>query len=258
VKTRIPVIKVKVALPIGLLAAAFVSDCDGTALPVSKEAPVVPTVAPLHETVAATPTIASDAARSIAEIHMIDANNGWAWSSGVEGQYLLLRTTDGGQLWRDVTPRAFPYLEYGGWFLDSQTAWVATLDRKTYAGGLLRTADGGKSWSVLVMEGAAPFKCLTAGSRCEFFNANHAVARTAEFGLGNAYYRYLKRTMAGRRGHQSSSRLPILTMTCHPARSICAICVATGSVIIRQRRSSLLMVTRAMSSQRAPSVSRSR
>ena len=111
---------------------------------------------------AATPTIAPAARRSIAEIRMIDATNGWAWSNGVEGQYLLLRTTDGGQTWRDVTPRAFPYLEGGGWFRDSQTAWVSTLDRTTYSGGLLRTTDGGKSWAVLVKEGAAPFKCLTA------------------------------------------------------------------------------------------------
>src|SRR6266498_4653700 len=142
---------------------------------------------------AATPTIASDAARSIAEIHMIDATNGWAWSNGVEGQYSLLRTTDGGQTWSDVTPRTFPYSEYGGWFLDSQTAWVSTLDRKTYAGGLLRTTDGGKSWSVLVKEGAAPFKCLTGEtSSCEFVSANHAVARTADYGLGSAYVRFFE------------------------------------------------------------------
>jgi photosystem II stability/assembly factor-like uncharacterized protein len=124
---------------------------------------------------------------------MIDATNGWAWSNRVEGQYLLLRTTDGGQTWRDVTPRTFPYSEYGGWFLDSQTAWVSTLDRTTYSGGLLRTTDGGKSWAVLVKEGAAPFKCLTAeGSRCEFFNANHAVARTADYGLGSVHVRFFE------------------------------------------------------------------
>ena len=192
VKTRIPVIKVNVALPIALLAAALVSDCGETALPVSKEAPVVPIVTPLRKTAAATRTVVSETSNSISEIHMIDASNGWAWSGGV-GVNLLLRTSNGGQTWRDVTPRAFPYLEYGGWFLDSQTAWVATLDRKTYAGGLLRTADGGESWSVLVKEGAAPFKCLTAeGSRCEFFNANHAVARTADYGLGSVHVRFFE------------------------------------------------------------------
>ena len=57
---------------------------------------------------APTPTIASEAARSIAEIRMLDATNGWAWSNGLDGQNLLLRTADGGKTWMDRTPRAFP------------------------------------------------------------------------------------------------------------------------------------------------------
>jgi len=142
---------------------------------------------------AATPTIASDTGRSIAEIRMLDATSGWAWSNGVEGQYSLLRTTDGGQTWSDVTPRTFPYLECRAWFFNSRTAWVSTLDRKTYSGGLLRTTDGGKSWSVLVKEGTAPFQCLTAeGSNCEFLNAYHVVARTADYGLGSVYVRFFE------------------------------------------------------------------
>ncbi len=142
---------------------------------------------------AATPTIASDTGRSIAEIRMLDATSGWAWSNGVEGQYSLLRTTDGGQTWSDVTPRTFPYLECRAWFFNSRTAWVSTLDRKTYSGGLLRTTDGGKSESVLVKEGTAPFQCLTAeGSNCEFLNANHVVARTADYGLGSVYVRFFE------------------------------------------------------------------
>ena len=175
VKDQISIVKFRVQLLAALLSVVPISGCLTAALPASS------------------PTIASEAARSIAEIRMLDATKGWAWSNGVEGQYLLLRTTDGGQTWRDVTPRAFPYLEFGGWFLDSQTAWVSTLDRKTYDGALLRTTDGGKSWSVLVKEGAAPFKCLTAeGSSCEFFNANHAVARTADYGLGSVHVRFFE------------------------------------------------------------------
>jgi photosystem II stability/assembly factor-like uncharacterized protein len=175
VKKQIPVIKDEFRLLLALLGVVLVFGGLTAAVP------------------AAIPTLAAEAERSIAEIHMLDATNGWAWSNGVEGQYLLLRTTDGGQTWRNVTPRAFPYLECGGWFFNWQTAWVATLDRKTYSGGLLRTTDGGKSWSVLVKEGAAPFQCLTAeGSRCEFLNANHVVARTAEYGAGSAHVRFFE------------------------------------------------------------------
>ena len=90
----------------------------------------------------------------ISEIHMIDARNGWAWSSGDEysnllQNTLLLHTSDGGRTWQDRTPRAFPYSTVGSCFLDSQTAWVSTLNRNTNVGGLLHTTDGGKSWSVL-------------------------------------------------------------------------------------------------------------
>src|SRR5437899_2352915 len=71
---------------------------------------------------AAVPTIASDAARSIAEIRMLDATNGWAWSNGLDGQNLLLRTTDGGQTWMDRTPRAFPHAGGGGLRVEKATA----------------------------------------------------------------------------------------------------------------------------------------
>ncbi len=108
VKKQIPVIKVEFRLLLALLGVVQV---------LGDLTPAVP---------AATPTIASEAGRSIVEIRMLDATNGWAWS-------------------------------------------------------------------VLVKEGAAPFKCLTAeGSNCEFFNANHAIARTADVGLGSAYVRFFE------------------------------------------------------------------
>ena len=177
-KKQFPVSKVELRLVLAFLSVALATSCLTATLP-----------AP-----AAVPTIASEAGHSIAEIRMLDATNGWAWSNGLDGQNLLLRTTDGGQTWMDRTPRAFPHVGGGGCFLDAQTAWVSTLDRKTYDGGLLRTVDGGKSWSVLIKQGAAPckcFKCFTEGSS-HFFNANHGVANTAEFGSGNAYYRYFE------------------------------------------------------------------
>src|SRR6184192_2845342 len=93
VNKRFPVNKVEFRLVLPFLSVALATGCL--------------TAAP-----AATPTLASDAERSIAEIRMLDATNGWAWSNGVEGRYWLLRTTDGGQTWSDVTPRTFPYREY--------------------------------------------------------------------------------------------------------------------------------------------------
>ncbi|MGA2246573.1 MAG: hypothetical protein ABSH48_16385 [Verrucomicrobiota bacterium] len=129
----------------------------------------------------------------IAQIHMIDARNGWAWSRGDEignllRNTLLLHTSDGARTWQDRTPRAFPYIAEGGCFLDSQTAWVSTLDRKeSYRGGLLRTTDGGKSWSVLIPQGTASYGRLTESSDCNFSNAHDGVANIADYSAGSRH-----------------------------------------------------------------------
>jgi photosystem II stability/assembly factor-like uncharacterized protein len=75
---------------------------------------------------------------------MLDASQGWALGGGA-----VLRTADGGRSWQNVTPPGVTLpdnvaaSQYGGYFLDAQTAWVVADDRgsKVY-----RTADGGKTW----------------------------------------------------------------------------------------------------------------
>ncbi len=75
-------------------------------------------------------------------LHMIDEETGWALGDGA-----LLRTTDGGRRWRDVTPTGVKSGAITCEFLDGERAWVA-------AGGgmtatevtICRTADGGRSW----------------------------------------------------------------------------------------------------------------
>jgi photosystem II stability/assembly factor-like uncharacterized protein len=103
---------------------------------------------------------------------------------------LLLHTSDGGRTWQDRTPRAFPYSTAGSYFLDSQTAWVSTLNRNTNVGGLLHTTDGGKSWSVLIKQGAASYGCFTEGSICHFFDADDGVANSADGGAGSSWVRF--------------------------------------------------------------------
>jgi photosystem II stability/assembly factor-like uncharacterized protein len=141
---------------------------------------------------------AGDKADYISEIHMVDAGNGWAWSGGVEGRHLLLHTSDGGRTWMDRTPRAFPYIADGSCFLNSQTAWVSTLDRKNYVGGLLRTTDGGKSWSVLIRQGTASYGCFTENSTSRFFNAHHGVANTADYSAGSVDVCFYKTDNGGK------------------------------------------------------------
>ena len=100
---------------------------------------------------AATPTPAPPAGsyQLINALWMSDATTGWARTT----TYRLLRTTDGGKSWQDVTP---PYpASSSGQFppafasLTGSVAWVAVSEKLpdgTIAGVVFRTSDGGHSW----------------------------------------------------------------------------------------------------------------
>lgn len=76
---------------------------------------------------------------------MLDSNNGWALSSSS-----ILRTTDGGVHWKDVTPANAGLNQNGmGQFMNMQYAWVAIEPANQQEGPgitILRTTDGGISW----------------------------------------------------------------------------------------------------------------
>jgi len=131
----------------------------------------------------------------INEIHMLDARRGWAWTSGLGGHRHLLRTINGAQTWRDVTPDAYPYTEEGSCFRDAQIAWVPIWNRTNYASGLLHTIDGGKSWTLLTGTNSPVF---SERSDCRFYNATYGVAQTSDGGLGSAYYNYFETRDGGK------------------------------------------------------------
>jgi photosystem II stability/assembly factor-like uncharacterized protein len=128
---------------------------------------------------------APENASSISQIHMLDASSGWAWSTGLAGRQLLLRTSDGGETWKDVMPRGFSCED--GFFLDGDTAWVTSFDPVTSARGLLRTTDGGESWTVMVNLGAAP---SLGKFECHFDNMADGWVTTADYGAGSFYCRF--------------------------------------------------------------------
>src|SRR3989442_5093391 len=79
-------------------------------------------------------------------IRMVDTQTGWArWVDKLSDATMLLRTTDGGTHWKDVTP-----LSSSGrkvyvariTVLSPLIAWVVP----AYIKGLFRTTDGGRSW----------------------------------------------------------------------------------------------------------------
>jgi photosystem II stability/assembly factor-like uncharacterized protein len=127
---------------------------------------------------------ATESGAYICDIRMMDAQNGWALSSGLVSYQRLLRTADGGQSWRDCTPADVPHSKIASdnCFLGSQNAWVPTYDPAKNEPGLVRTTNGGKSW--------VPVKTPGFFEEMHFVNANHGVAREEDVGLGSAYVRF--------------------------------------------------------------------
>ena len=80
---------------------------------------------------------------TITYIKMMDMTTGWAEGQvGTEEASRILRTTDGGGTWRDVSPLIREDFR-GSFFLDAQLAWV--WDRS--GDPARRTQDGGQSWT---------------------------------------------------------------------------------------------------------------
>jgi len=83
-----------------------------------------------------------------ASMHMISATVGWAAGSGTNR---ILRTTDGGAHWVDVTPQAARAGTWITFFLDGSNAWLASSlqpgsGSSDFSVAIYRTADGGRSW----------------------------------------------------------------------------------------------------------------
>lgn len=79
---------------------------------------------------------------SLISFHMIDLTTGWALS-----EHAILRTTDGGLQWKNVTPPNTPLTrESIAEFLTASLAWVATTQANGTTTRVLRTTDGGQTW----------------------------------------------------------------------------------------------------------------
>jgi photosystem II stability/assembly factor-like uncharacterized protein len=79
---------------------------------------------------------------SLISLHMIDLTTGWALS-----EHAVLRTTDGGLQWKNVTPpRTVLTRESMAAFLTTSLAWVATPQANGTTTQVLRTIDGGQTW----------------------------------------------------------------------------------------------------------------
>jgi photosystem II stability/assembly factor-like uncharacterized protein len=85
---------------------------------------------------------------SPASMSMINASTGWAAGSTTDR---ILRTTDGGAHWDDVTPKTAKAGTWATYFLDANNAWLASSlqpgsGSPDFSVTIYRTADGGRSW----------------------------------------------------------------------------------------------------------------
>lgn len=123
-------------------------------VPTATPTDLIPTATPTRTPTAGGPTATPTPGPSttptrkvaIRRIQMMDATTGWA--DGLVGngeENRILRTTDGGRTWRDVSPVPLAHRGFGAFFLNTQLAWA--WDRES--GVIWRTQDGGQSWTQL-------------------------------------------------------------------------------------------------------------
>jgi len=117
-----------------LLLALLLAACGSAITVTGSQGSVTPRASSPTATATPEPTV------PLTTIRMLGQMNGWALT-----QSAILKTSDGGQTWRDVTPAGIQLnAKSTGDFLDGNHAWVATLQGSTVT--VLRTSDGGASW----------------------------------------------------------------------------------------------------------------
>lgn len=101
-----------------------------------------------HPSPTATPTSppVPAGALPLTQIQMVDATTGWAEAPVVKS-WRILRTTDGGVHWTDVSPPTLPTIEMPmpAFFLNASVAWVAAMENDSTQ-VFFRTTDGGQTW----------------------------------------------------------------------------------------------------------------
>ena len=161
----------KISLTI-LILSVLACTAPGTPLPPTEsaselgaEAPTE-TLAPYSGDTPSPPTIPAPVVTApyIISLHMLSELSGWAITDTA-----ILRTTDGGSTWYNVSPQDVTGFGYGtaNSFLNVTQAWIMVADANDPGGSgvLYKTIDGGLSWTV----NPVPF----GSGEMEFVDDNH-------------------------------------------------------------------------------------
>lgn len=90
---------------------------------------------------------ASPTTRNLSKVHFIDSQHGWACGGwGDNTAYLVIRTTNGGTTWQNLSFGNTAYSCDDIYFVDSLNGWICGYDN-TINGHIHRTTDGGLTWT---------------------------------------------------------------------------------------------------------------
>jgi WD40 repeat protein len=120
----------------------------------------------------------------IDSLYMLDATHGWAIAGEADQAQHVLRTSDGGKTWMDVTPPETVTINdpsgrvlHGaaeGFFLNAETAWIIFRTfRWDDTGTLWRTQDGGRSWEPSWRLPSLTFDTISSYPELEFADTLH-------------------------------------------------------------------------------------
>ena len=134
-------VRVEILPPMTALPPTATATLLPDSTPTPTPAPLTPTATALA---APTPTASpapKDQSLTLTAIQMQDGRRGW----GVEASGRILKTSDGGGLWKDVSPTRATFDRHSLFAFNNETAWVvpAQLDQSNL---VWRTQDGGLTW----------------------------------------------------------------------------------------------------------------
>jgi len=119
---------------------------------------------------------------ALSSIHMIDTKTGWA----VTGKGRIVQTTDGGVLWKDVTPVYPATLPLAARqsvvadFLTSVMAWAAVSDADAAKTLIFSTSDGGQRWQNTTIPTAVATQITFVDSQHGWLLSKNPVLATSE------------------------------------------------------------------------------